>query len=129
MRWTRIRRVSLECENTADCRLQFGTEAPTFTPLNGTHTIISRGISTVPLTLNFPIASTTDSADATTTETSITTIGSSQTNTANGDIDVVTTSPEGAISAYVKRTPNLCNINNLVCIDHFIPCKFVILHA
>ena len=51
-------------------------EAPTFTPLeNNTDTIISRGISTVPLTLNFLTMSTTTATGAmTTTEISTTAI-------------------------------------------------------
>ena len=66
-----IRRVSLECENVPDCRLQFGGIATTFTPLprNGTsneRTIISQGISTVPLHLK--MISTTTATDTTTTE-------------------------------------------------------------
>ena len=76
MRWTGIRRVSLQCENGLDCRLQFGMEAPTFTPLNinnNMNTIISRGISTVPLTLSIPIMSTTTAIGAiATTEISTT---------------------------------------------------------
>ena len=63
-RWTEIRHVSLQREDGLDYRLQFGMEAATFTPLeinDNTNTIISRGISTVPLTLNnyFPTMSTT----------------------------------------------------------------------
>ena len=49
-KWTDIRRVSLE-----NNRLLFGVESPTFGPLNQGRTIISRGISTVSLHLNFQI--------------------------------------------------------------------------
>ena len=36
-------------------QLRFGEESPTFDPLSGQRTIISRGISTVPLQFNFQI--------------------------------------------------------------------------
>ena len=67
--------MSLECtENPPACRLKFGVEAPTFAPLNNnTRTIISRGISTVPLTLSLPATPTTTATDVTTTESLITT--------------------------------------------------------
>ena len=73
-RWTGIHYISLQSENGLDYRLQFGMEVPTFTPLdNNKNTIISRGISTVPLTLNFPPMSTTTATDPmTTTEISTT---------------------------------------------------------
>ena len=51
-KWTDIRRVSLDEQNH---RLLFGEESPTFGQLPGPQTIISRGISTVPLHLNFQI--------------------------------------------------------------------------
>ena len=85
MRWTGIRRVSLQCEN--DCQLQFGMEVPTFTPLNINknndimNTIISRGICTVPLTLIIPIMSTTTATDALATTEIIDTTEISTTNT------------------------------------------------
>jgi hypothetical protein len=75
-KWTDIDRVSIE-----NNRLLFGAESPTFGPLppagagRPRRTIISRGISTVPLTLNIPTISTTSATVAMdTTEMSAATI-------------------------------------------------------
>lgn len=51
-RWTHAQAVSIEPQQY---RLQFGMVAPIFIPNSGTITIISRGISTVPLDPNPPL--------------------------------------------------------------------------
>ena len=48
-------------------------EAPTFAPLTNAQTIISRGISTVPLNPNFPLQVSNTPTDAITTESATTT--------------------------------------------------------
>ena len=78
--------MSLQCPNGTDCRLQFGMKAPTFIPLNNIQTIISRGISTVPL---HPTPATyTDTTESKTTTNSETT-----------DIVEVTSNEDGRISS------------------------------
>ena len=79
-------------------------EAPTFTPLknnnNSMGTIISRGISTVPLTLSIPIMSTTTATGAmSTTEISTTNTESVDTQSqtvvmATTEMSITTTSAE-----------------------------------
>ena len=122
-------------------------EAPTFTPLNidrinNMDTIISRGISTVPLTLNFPAISTTTATGAITTteitttaevvdtqsqtvamatnEISTTTISAEDINTvamATTEISATSTSEEileDNILKYIKETPTFNRIHAMV---------------
>ena len=75
-------------------------EAPTFAPLTNAQTIISRGISTVPLHPNFPTQAGNTPTDATTTESATT-----------------TTTPsllERNVSDYIRKTQEFSNIYNLV---------------
>ena len=121
-----------------DCRLQFGMEAPTFTPqMNNTRTIISRGISTVPLLLNFPIISTimdlnedtttkmspttTESPTTTTTAELVTTfVITTEMSTTTDPASTATTvnvsmsSEEVNTLAYIKRTPKFSRIYDQV---------------
>ena len=114
-RWTEIRRVSLQCQYEKNCHLQFGMMAPTFAPMANAQTIISRGISTVPLHPNFPTQISDTPADATTTESATTTTTPSlhERNTLN----------------YIRETQEFSNIYNLVsalvvctCVFHAVQC-------
>ena len=119
-RWTRIHRVSLQCLNEVECRLQFGMEAPTFTPLPNTLTIISRGISTVPLHLNFSTTSTTTATDVATTQSVTTTTTTTKSSTTTNLPSTVTTvtlsmsSREVNILKHIIETPRFNCIHGLV---------------
>ena len=114
-RWTGIRYVSLQCENELDCRLQFGMEAPTFTPFI---IISSRGISTVPLTLSIPMISTTTATGAIATEISTTAeVVDTQSQTVAMATNEMSTSAEvleDNILEYVRETPTFNRIRALV---------------
>ena len=122
MRWTGIRRVSLQCENGLDCRLQFGMEAPTFVPLdihnnNLMNTIISRGISTVPLTLSIPIMSTTTAIGAIATTEISTTTEEVDTQSQTGAMSATTISAEileDNILEHIRETSAFNRIRALV---------------
>ena len=120
-RWTGIRHVSLQREDGLDYRLQFGMEAATFTPLelnDNANTIISRGISTVPLTLIFPAMSTTTATDAMTT-TEISTTNTEAVDTQSGTMDITEISTdaedlEDNILEHIKETPTFNRVRAMV---------------
>ena len=88
-----------------------------FTPLeNNTDTIISRGISTVPLTLNFPAISTTTTTGTMAT-TEITTTNTEEVNTATIEMSTTTTSaedPEDNILEHIRKTTTFNRIHAMV---------------
>ena len=130
--------MSLQCEGDVVCRLQFGMEAPTFTPLNGnTRTIISRGISTVPRTLNLPATPTTTATDVTTTESiameTTTTTESLVTTTSELSTANFGSSKEDEVLTYIMGAMEVNSIYDLVSALHgdviimtmnFILCRF-----
>ena len=130
--------MSLQCEGGVECRLQFGMEAPTFTPLNGNRrTIISRGISTVPLTLSLPATPTTTDADVNTTESiamaTTTTTESLVTTTSELSTANFESSKEDDVLTYIMGAMEVNSIYDLVSVLHgdvviitmnFILCRF-----
>ena len=99
-------------------------KAPTFTPLGADTvtplTIISRGISTVPLSLNFPTISTTIATDVATTESTATTTTTTEMSTPTNSVYTVTTvtlpmsSEEVNILEHIRETPRFNHIHALV---------------